>query len=67
MLDDEVKKFVEDFMAFSCKYCYDVKNFRDCNTIYTKCLDKALFMAYRFCNKGWKRDEKEINTEEEKE
>jgi len=56
MLDDEVKKFIEDYMAFSCKYCYDVKDFKTCENIYTKCLDKAVYVAKKMCNKGWNRD-----------
>lgn len=67
MLDEETKKFVEDFMLFSCKYCWDVKNFRECNSIYTKCIDKALFLAYKFCNKGWIREDADGESTETKE
>jgi hypothetical protein len=57
MLDEETKKFIEDYMAFSCKYCYDVKEFTTCEKVYTKCLEKAIYIADKFCKKGWKREE----------
>jgi len=57
MLTPEETKFIEDYMTFSCKYCYDVKDFTTCIKIYTKCLDKAMFLAQRMCSKGWNRKE----------
>ena len=58
MLTPEVKKFIEDYMTFSCKYCWDIKNFA-CDKIYTKCLDKSLYLAIKMTEKGWKFYEKE--------
>lgn len=57
MLDEEVKKFIEDYMAFSCKFCWEEKNFTTCDKMYTKCLDKAVYLAKKMHNKGWIRNE----------
>lgn len=54
---EEHKKFIEDYMAFSCKYCWEEKNFTNCNGVFTKCLDKALWLSQRMCEKGWNREE----------
>lgn len=56
MLEEDLKKFIEDYMAFSCKYCAEVKNFTDCEKLFTKCLDKALYMGRKFTEKGWSND-----------
>ena len=55
MLVDEVKEFIEDYMTIACKYCYDVKNFTTCEKIYTRCLDKAVYLSKKMCSKGWER------------
>jgi hypothetical protein len=53
MLDDIHKKFIEDYMTFACKFCYDVRGYTSCEKIYTRCLDKANFMAIKMIEKGW--------------
>lgn len=50
----EEKEFIEDFMAFSCKFCHDIKGFEDCDGRFTKCLDKAVYLAKKMTDKGWK-------------
>jgi hypothetical protein len=52
MLSPEEKEFIEDYMLFACKYCYDVKKLI-CEKIYTKCLDKSYYLASKMINKGW--------------
>jgi len=67
-MDKNLKKFIEDFMTFSCKYCYDIKGFTDCNGKFTKCLDKALFIGMKMEKKGWNvelKKDSEIQKEEE--
>ena len=59
MLAPEVKKFIEDYMVYVCKFCYDIKGFTTCNQVYTKCLDKAYYLAVKMTEKGWKFHEKE--------
>jgi hypothetical protein len=61
-MNKDLKEFVEDFMVFSCKYCWEVKNFTECEQRFTKCLDKAVFLGRKMIEKGWKRDSDESVT-----
>ena len=56
MLNETEKKFIEDYMAFACKFCYDVRDFKTCSQVYTRCMEKAMYMAVKMCGKGWNRE-----------
>lgn len=55
MLKEEHKKFIEDFMLFNCKFCYEIKGFTTCEKIYTRCIDKAMYLSQKMIEKGWTR------------
>lgn len=57
IFDTTVKDFIEDFMFVNCKYCREVKSLNECNVRFTKCLDKALYIAYEMKRLGWVKSE----------
>ena len=62
MIDSQTKKFILDFMDISCEYCHEVKQFTECDGRFTKCLEKAYYVAKLMRDKGWMKDSENGDT-----
>ena len=53
MMDKNVRKFVENYMDICCDYCINVKHLENCDSRFSKCLEKAAFVASKMIDEGW--------------